>query len=62
MLLPRMQPLGDIDEEELYFSGDQDLNADIPPAISSLRRHLLLTQLVAAKDKNMPIGSGRNAG
>src|ERR1700733_4639095 len=38
-LLPRMQPLDDLDEAELYFA--EDLNPDIPPAIAPLRRQLL---------------------
>lgn len=48
MLLPRMQPLGDLDEDELALSGWRDidgLNA-IKPAISPLRRQLLLTKLI----------------
>ncbi|MFY9288888.1 MAG: double-strand break repair protein AddB [Alphaproteobacteria bacterium] len=53
-LLPRMQPLGDIDEEEFYFA-DRDLNTDIPPAIAPLRRQLLLTRLVSARDDAMPL-------
>jgi len=52
-LLPRMQPLGDIDEEELYFAESAEI--DIPPAIDPLRRQLLLTRLVAATDKEMPL-------
>ncbi len=52
-LLPRMQPLGDMDEGEMYFaasSGGGDLIADIPPAMPPLRRRLLLARLVMAKD------------
>ncbi|NVK17118.1 MAG: double-strand break repair protein AddB [Methylocystaceae bacterium] len=48
MLLPRMQPLGDLDEDELALTGWRDiggLNA-IKPAISPLRRQLLLTRLI----------------
>jgi len=48
MLLPRMQPLGDLDEDELALTGWRDiggLNA-IKPAISPLRRQLLLTKLI----------------
>ncbi len=43
-LLPRMQPIGDIDEDELYFS--EDVNLDIPPAIAPLRRQLLLASMI----------------
>jgi len=53
-LLPVMRPIGDLDEKELYFSGE-DTNLDIPPAISPLRRQLLLARLICAKDSDMPI-------
>ncbi len=52
LLLPRMAPIGDVDEEELIltageFDGGADAGtADLPPAISSLRRRLLLAQLI----------------
>ena len=51
-LLPRMRPLGDIDEDEFYFA-DTALDADLPPALSPLRRKLLLTQLVRKRDTAM---------
>lgn len=54
-LLPRMQPLGDMDENELYFTA-QGIAAEIvtmPPAISPLRRRLLLSQFVMKKDKSI---------
>lgn len=59
-LLPRMRPLGDLDEDELAIAGAFDLLAemppddgadvgnDIPPALSGLRRQVLLTRLVLA--------------
>lgn len=50
-LLPRMQTLGDIDEEELYFAVDSAIGLALPPAITPLRRQLLLTQLISRKDK-----------
>lgn len=53
-LLPRLMPLGDVDEIELYFS-DPALELDIPPAIPPLRRHMLLTQLIAKKDPDLPL-------
>jgi ATP-dependent helicase/nuclease subunit B len=54
MLLPRLTPLGDIDEEELAFDGwdaaapGEAVGEAIPPAISGLRRQLLLTRLILA--------------
>ncbi len=44
LLLPQMQPLGDIDEEELTLSAESGL--ELPPAVTALRRQLLLTRLV----------------
>ncbi|HEY4115858.1 MAG TPA: double-strand break repair protein AddB [Rhizomicrobium sp.] len=44
-LLPNIRPLGDVDEDELLFdTGAEPLT--IPPAISPLRRRLLLAALV----------------
>jgi ATP-dependent helicase/nuclease subunit B len=48
MLLPRMMPLGDPDEDELAFAEQHGL--DLPPAISPLRRQLLLARLIVAKE------------
>ncbi len=52
LLLPRMRPLGDVDEDEMALEGETGLAADIgsalnlPPAIESLRRQLLLSRLI----------------
>jgi ATP-dependent helicase/nuclease subunit B len=47
LLPPRVIPLGDLDAEELAF--EETASAlEIPPAISPLRRRLLLTRLVQA--------------
>ncbi|MDJ0950782.1 MAG: double-strand break repair protein AddB [Alphaproteobacteria bacterium] len=49
LLLPRLEPIGDLDEEELAFAdvGAAD-RLDLPPAIAPARRLLLLARLVAA--------------
>jgi ATP-dependent helicase/nuclease subunit B len=44
LVLPRILPLGDVDEDELAFS-DED-GGDLPPAISPTSRRLVLAQLV----------------
>jgi ATP-dependent helicase/nuclease subunit B len=54
LLLPRMMPLGDLDEEELVIAGWQELpvgldgasEIEFPDAISSLQRHLMLTKRI----------------
>lgn len=53
LLLPRMQPLGDVDQDELDLRlaglhDDADIAA-IPPAISSLQRLMLLARLIRAR-------------
>ena len=53
VLLPRLTPLGDIDEEELSISeidviGDALSSADLPPAIPGLQRQLLLARAIMA--------------
>lgn len=46
LLLPRLKPLGDLDEEELELAGSDPL--DLPPAVPALERRLILTRLVTA--------------
>jgi ATP-dependent helicase/nuclease subunit B len=51
-ILPRLVPLGDIDEDELIFAQPTADNAaaaiDLPPAIEGLERRLTLAGLIAA--------------
>ena len=47
LLLPRLQPVGEIEPDELLIDPSAEL--DLPPALPPLRRHLLLTRLVLAK-------------
>ncbi len=51
ILLPRLVPVGDLDVEELAFHPDEASAEalDIPPAISELKRRLLLARLILAK-------------
>ncbi|HET8727208.1 MAG TPA: double-strand break repair protein AddB, partial [Alphaproteobacteria bacterium] len=59
MLLPRLSPIGDIDSEALSLSLE-DLPVlaetfELDPAISGLRRQLLLTRLILARpDMEVP--------
>lgn len=57
LLLPRLQPIGDIDEEELTLSiagtGSGESFLNLPPAIAPLRRQLLLARaIMKIKDFN----------
>lgn len=48
MLLPRMSPLGDIEEDPLLLDGEVGLAgaADLAPAMDSMQRQMLLARLV----------------
>ncbi|HPD82308.1 MAG TPA: double-strand break repair protein AddB [Alphaproteobacteria bacterium] len=47
ILLPRMQPFGDIDAEELQISSKGQNSFDIRPALSPLKRQILLAQTIS---------------
>ncbi|MDX6751118.1 double-strand break repair protein AddB [Geminicoccaceae bacterium 1502E] len=49
LLLPRMQPIGELDADELLLDPARQLA--LPDALPPLRRHLLLTRLVLARGK-----------
>ncbi len=55
LLLPRIEPLGDVDADE--FGLDEDLEGledpGLPPAMPPLRRQLLLARLVRAKEPGL---------
>lgn len=44
MALPAIQPIGDLDPDELLIDAESEL--ELPPAIGGLRRRLLLTRLL----------------
>ncbi|MFA4994274.1 MAG: PD-(D/E)XK nuclease family protein [Bdellovibrionales bacterium] len=48
VLLPRMRPLGDIDEDELSFADEESFNQ--PPALAPLKRQMLLAEHVKRRD------------
>lgn len=47
LMLPRLQPFGDIDAEELSLSMRAQDELDIPPALSPMRRQILLAQTIS---------------
>ena len=50
MLLPRMTPIGDVDEEELFLAlAGAEEELAVPPAMPPLRRKILLARLIAAQ-------------
>lgn len=53
-LLPRMLPLGDVDEDDLDFSSMGALD-DLLPAIPPLRRQMLLIKCIKQKDPALPL-------
>ena len=57
LLLPRLQPIGDVDGEEieLYLSGFGEIGHEIPPAISALERQFLLAPLIQQKDSSLGV-------
>jgi ATP-dependent helicase/nuclease subunit B len=52
-ILPRMRPIGDADEEELYFALDADI--DLPPAVDPLRRQFLLAEEILRNDPSLSV-------
>jgi ATP-dependent helicase/nuclease subunit B len=45
LLLPRLQPIGDVDDDEFILTADEG-SFDLPPAIAPLERQLLLASLI----------------
>src|SRR5277367_6790201 len=56
-LLPRILPLGDIDEEALAFSDETDSD-ELPPAIEPLRRRLVLAKLILQWTRQLTFATG----
>ncbi|NWH07096.1 MAG: double-strand break repair protein AddB [Alphaproteobacteria bacterium] len=56
LLLPRILPIGDVDEEELaLLNGDQW--PDIPEAIPALKRQIILARLIIEANARMGLGT-----
>jgi ATP-dependent helicase/nuclease subunit B len=47
LLLPRMEPIGEVDTDELFL--DPSLNLELPRGIEGIERQVLLTRLVLAR-------------
>jgi ATP-dependent helicase/nuclease subunit B len=47
-ILPRIVPIGDIDEDEIDFAEAADTDIALPEALGGLERRLLLTRLITA--------------
>lgn len=49
-LLPHMQPIGDVDEDEIILQDAADTDiADMPPAIDDIERQLLFMKIILAR-------------
>lgn len=57
MLLPRIQPIGEI-EEEAFFSNITNINSDFEQPIDSVRRHFLLMKLIMSFQHSQAGGGG----
>ncbi|WP_445680298.1 double-strand break repair protein AddB [Radicibacter daui] len=64
LLLPRMVPVGELDADELSLTGDGEMADDgsLVPAISPLRRQILLTALIARAGDEFAAGPAQAAG
>ncbi|GAB4357786.1 MAG: double-strand break repair protein AddB [Oricola sp.] len=55
ILLPRIRPLGEFDEDAHFFDGEDAAAIDIPPAIDATERLLLLGTLVRQWTKHLKV-------
>lgn len=54
-LLPRLLPLGEAEDEEIFFSDIGEQIQNLPPAISPIERTLLFTRLITARNREFDI-------
>ncbi|MCI5077571.1 double-strand break repair protein AddB [Oricola sp.] len=59
ILLPRIRPLGEFDEDAEFFVGDDASALEIPPAIDATERLLLLGTLIRQWTKHLKIDIGK---
>ncbi len=59
ILLPRIRPLGEFDEDAHFFDGGDASAIDIPPAIDATERLLLLGTLIRSWTKHLKIDIGK---
>ena len=48
-ILPRIEPIADMEEDEIILTNPTEILHNLPPAISSLQRSLILTRLILQK-------------
>jgi ATP-dependent helicase/nuclease subunit B len=63
LLLPRLQPIGDVEDDDLAFADAPEgfaatQAAEVPPAIGDLRRRLLLARLIRRQGEAQGSGQG----
>lgn len=45
-ILPQMKPIGDVEEDEVFLTGNAEILKNLPPAVSTAERALILTKLI----------------
>lgn len=53
LLLPRLQPLGDVDADEVSIHGAALEGLDLPAPMSALRRQILLTRVILSQPEGL---------
>lgn len=51
VMLPRMEPLADIEEDEIFLSGNGDILQKLKPSIDNMERVLTFTRMIMHKNK-----------
>ena len=49
VMLPRMEPLADIEEDEIFLSGNGDILQKLKPSIDNMERVLIFTRMIMQK-------------
>lgn len=62
LLLPKIQPIGDVDAQELSLSLPNNHIFELAPSISTIKRQLLISKLIAAKKPEQSGGIEQDLG